>query len=112
MPIVWKKVRVLVLDWILAIFLWIIALSAIIYGLYLTKEVHKENGVMDYAILPSSFNHVSDSIWGWIAGAVLGILAGLFVGLFFKLLPWWLARGVLIVIGIGLLVLGVMLVRN
>ncbi|MDQ0885425.1 ABC-type Co2+ transport system permease subunit [Paenibacillus sp. V4I9] len=93
-------------DWIGTIICWIISLIAIAYGFYLTKEVHKKKSVVDYALMPSLFNASSDTFIGWVFGAIAGIIFGLFVGLFFKILPWWLARGIHFAIGIGFFALG------
>lgn len=93
-------------NWIGAIICLIVALMAVGYGFYLTKEVHKQKSVVDYVTMPSFSNLSSESFIGWLFGSIIGILFGLFVGLFFKILPWWMARGIHFVIGIGFFVLG------
>lgn len=94
------------MNWFWAIFCWLISLTAIGYGFYLTKEVHEKRSVIDYSVKPNFFNISSDTVIGWIFGAIVGIIFGLFVGLFFKILPWWLARSIHFGIGIGMFLLG------
>lgn len=91
------------MNWFWVIACWLISLMAIGYGFYLTKEVHEKMSAIDYSYF---FNISSDTVIGWIFGAIVGIIFGLFVGLFFKILPWWLARSIHFGIGIGMFLLG------
>lgn len=99
-------------TWIVAVICWMVALAAFGYGFYLSKEVHQRRSAADYAVRPDYFRISSDSVAGWIFGAIASTLAGLFVGLFFKLLPWWLARGIFFGIGIGFILLGLDALRG
>lgn len=93
---------------------WVVAVIAIGFGFYTTKEVHKNRKVTDSIVLPRFLNISSDTFIGWIFGALISvigsILFGLFVGLFLKILPWWMVRSIHFVVGIGLFVLGFYLI--
>ncbi|MCM3785931.1 hypothetical protein M3231_23455 [Neobacillus mesonae] len=91
------------MNWFVASFFWLISLSALIYGLNLTKEIHKST---DYSVRPNLFNLSSDSSAGWFLGAIVTTVSTLFMGFFFRTLPWWLARTILFGVGIGMLFLG------
>ncbi|WP_284236375.1 hypothetical protein [Paenibacillus glycanilyticus] len=93
----------------LAILCWVIAAVAIGYGFALTKEVHKSR---DYSIQPDLFNLTSDSILGWIFGAIITMLFAIFAGLFFRALPWRLAKTIHFGVGILLIAIGIYALRT
>lgn len=41
-----------------------------------------------------------------IIGFVFELIFSLIIGLIMKVLPWWMAKGVLVLIGVGFVVLG------
>jgi F0F1-type ATP synthase assembly protein I len=82
-----------------AFILWFIALFFLRSSLFLTKEAHQRKSFADYA--PNL--GLSNSFIGFIVELVVSF----FIGLFMKRMPWWMARSVLLLIGLGLIVLGI-----
>lgn len=56
---------------------WVVAVMAIGFGFYTTKEVHRNRKVTDSIVLPSILNISSDTFIGWIFGAVISVISSI-----------------------------------
>ncbi|OMC64821.1 hypothetical protein BK126_23945 [Paenibacillus sp. FSL H7-0326] len=86
------------MSWFFAGVFWLVSLSAFLFGLNLTRELHKST---DYSS--------NDSSAGWFFD-IFSSIPGLIIG-FFSILPWWLARTVLFGISIIMLLLGIIVLK-
>ncbi|SDX49991.1 hypothetical protein SAMN05518848_10895 [Paenibacillus sp. PDC88] len=91
------------MSWFFAGVFWLVSLSAFLFGLNLTRELHKST---DYSVSTVSFHFSNESPAGWFLGVIFSSIPGLIIG-FFSILPWWLARTVLFGISIIMFLLGI-----
>lgn len=82
------------LNWylIIPITTCLIAFHLLIKAFRITKETHNKKTLLEYSPI--------------LGVNIIEILFSLTLGLIIKTLPWWLAKIVIILIGVGLIVLG------
>ena len=98
------------MDWVWiipALIAGIIAYIIIRVGTKVNGDSHRKKGIQDYSPDFSGLA-VDSSFLGCIVSFFVLMFFSLTIGLVIKVLPWWMAKGLILLIGCGFIILGVL----